>query len=198
MDKREKKRLVRAGDGLRRGLARRDASLSVSALLSMPVVARDEHLGTVSLLVVDTIRQLHRGKQWPLLARLGIQIAEEPRLLSLSKPAQADEARWSLVWGHALSGSFDRARSTWRAIDTANADLNPSLARAMSLWLEAEGDPAGEDFARFARAADDVVERKARSDQRLASVAPRFLPDDPTGSIAQAFVALPWPDYARS
>lgn len=194
-DRKDKKRLARAADELRKGLLRRDGELILSALATLGEDAAAEDVARASAIVLAEIATCHRGRQWPRLASFGAKIERDGgRLLGdLTGP------RWSIFWGLALSGDWAQARRTWTTLEAETSRRDPDLALAVAAWLEGAGDPNGEVFAKFEAVAARFIDPKLGVEG--APLASRTRPEPPTDiegvptALCAAFGNLPFKEF---
>lgn len=133
------KKRKRALDDLRRGLSRRDGELACAGLLALEPADRDPYLAEVASLLAAGAMQARGCGAWPRLVQWAKRIESEPRLLIAHDGAAADELRWALAWGCALSGEWTRAERFWSELAPAAASFNAPLADVVTSWIATKG-----------------------------------------------------------
>lgn len=187
VDRRDKKRLVRARDDLRRAFARSDADLVLASLRELGAEAAPADLVRGAALVRGAIVAAHSARQWSRLASLGCALARSGDSLLGHEDSAATEQdrrsmRWALLWGFSLSGDWTRARAAWENLEPDARARRPELAEALTAWLDGAGVLTGEPAARFVASAAVLVDPRLGYDPAATATAPRLDEDRPATS----------------
>jgi hypothetical protein len=139
---RDDKRIKRAHEDLRRGLARRDGELACDGLLALPAPERGPgQLAAVAALCAPAIEQMQARGEWSRLVPWAKRLEVEPRLLTVLEPESSCAVRWALLWGCAQSGEWGRAARLWADLAPEATARQPAIAQAVGAWIGSRGAP---------------------------------------------------------
>jgi hypothetical protein len=187
-----------ACEALEKGLRRKDAARAVAGLLRLDAAARGPWLAAVAALFRSEVERLRGAERWADLCRCAAHARTEPRLVSEGpSAADADEARWALLWGAARGGRFEDAER-WRAELAAGAPATAQpLLAAVGSWLAARGRPAPGGLPRIALPGiDPRLGREPAAPRR--NVAAPTRESDAEEAVLELLVSAPWKDFAAT
>lgn len=145
-DARAAKQQQRARDELDKGLKRGDAELAINALVALPREERLAVVGQVAPLFAELVQSARRAKRWSSLVEYAARADNEPALLTSLPENLRGEVQWSLMWGAAQSGQWEKAARWWKELQPAMGGRAAVLSAALDAWLVAHGAPPPESL----------------------------------------------------